>query len=132
MKVYVRKLLSHDITHEVSVTTSIVNEFFDGKTEFEMIGKKTNQKGIVTINSATDPRFGGDFKKILRDEGDVSEGDIILIYKYQNHYVVDIVTKTDTKFNSIMEVCKEDKRHTILFGGDGETVIDMDNEENEN
>lgn len=131
MKVYVRKLLSHDITHEVSVTTSIVNEFFDGKNEFAMIGKKSNQKGIVTINSATDPRFGGDFKKILRDEGDVSEGDIVLIYKYQNHYVVDIVTQSDSKFNSIMELCKEDKRHTILYGGEGETVVDMSIEDNE-
>lgn len=128
MKIYVRKILNHDITHEVSVTTSIVREFFDGKTSFDMIGKKSNEKGVVIINSATDPRFGGDFKQLLRKEGDVSEGDIVLIYKYQNHYVVDIITKQDAKYESIMELCKEDKRHTLLYGKK-ETVIDMADEE---
>lgn len=127
MKIYVRKILNHDITHEVSVTTSIVREFFDGKTSFYMIGKKSNEKGVITINSATDPRFGGDFKQLLRKEGDVSEGDIVLIYKYQNHYVVDIITKQDAKYESIMELCKEDKRHTLLYG-EKELVIDSDNE----
>ena len=130
MKIYVRKLLSHDITHEVSVTTSIVNEFFEGQTSFNMIGKKSNQSGVVTINTATDPRFGGDFKKILREECDYSEDDIVLIYKYQNNYVVDVVTKEDPKFNSIMELCKEDKRHTLLFGEEYESVVDVNIPEN--
>lgn len=130
MKIYVRKLLSHDITHEVSVTTSIVNEFFEGQTSFNMIGKKSNQSGVVTINAATDPRFGGDFKKILREECDYSEDDIVLIYKYQNNYVVDVVTKEDPKFNSIMELCKEDKRHTLLFGEEYESVVDINIPEN--
>lgn len=130
MKIYVRKLLSHDITHEVSVTTSIVNEFFEGQTSFNMIGKKSNQSGVVTINTATDPRFGGDFKKILREECDYSEDDIVLIYKYQTNYVVDVVTKEDPKFNSIMELCKEDKRHTLLFGEEYESVVDVNIPEN--
>lgn len=127
MKIYVRKLLNHDITHEISVTTSIVNEFFDGQKSFGIVGKKSNKNGVATINSATDPRFGGDFKKILRDEGDVSEGDIVLIYKYQNKYVIDVVTKKDSKYNSIMEICREDKRHSILYS-DNELIIDNDKE----
>ena len=127
MKIYVRKLLSHDITHEISVTTSIVNEFFDGQTAFNIVGKKSNQIGVATINSATDPRFGGDFKKILRVEGDVIEGDILLIYKYQNKYVIDIVTQKDSKYDSIMEICNEDKRHSILYGEKG-LILDSDNE----
>lgn len=127
MKIYVRKILNHDITHEVSVTTSIVKEFFDGKISFDMIGKKTNEKGVVTINSATDPRFGGDFKQLLRKEGDVSEGDIVLIYKYQNHYVLDIITEQDEKYESIIELCKEDRRHTLIYGEE-DFVIDSDDE----
>lgn len=127
MKIYVRKLLNHDITHEISLTTSIVNEFFDGKTSFNVVGKKTNHQGVVTINSATDPRFGGDFKKILRDEGDIIEGDILLIYKYQNRYMIDIVNQNDNKYNTIMEICNEDKRHSILYGDDA-LIID-ENEE---
>lgn len=115
MKVYVRKLLDHDITHEISITTNIVKEFFDSQLSFNMFGKKTNEEGIVTINSATDPRLGGDFKKLLRDEGDVDAGDIILIYKYQNHYAVDIINKQDVKYDSIMEITKEDIRHSILY-----------------
>ena len=65
---------------------------------------------------------------MLRKEGDVSEGDIVLIYKYQNHYVLDVITKQDTKYESIIELCKEDKRHTLLYG-EKEIVIDMANEE---
>lgn len=124
MKIYIRKLLAHDISHEVSVTTSIVNDFFDGQTSFLMTGKNSNQSGTVTINSATDPRFGGDFKNLLRYEGDVSEGDIVVIYKYQNHYTVDVVNKNDEKYNTLLNVTSEDKRHTILLSESNETILE--------
>ena len=113
MKVYVRKLLSHDITHEVSVTTSIVNEFFDGKNEFEMIGKKSNQKGIVTINSATDPRFGGDFKAICRKLG-VKEGDYFLIYPQDNGvYLLSLLKSYDAIKSMFYPFFTGTRRHMI-------------------
>ena len=60
MKIYVRKMFPHDITHEVSVRTDIVEDFFGGKTRgMTFIGKRSAFEGEVTINSATDPRFGG-------------------------------------------------------------------------
>ena len=66
MKIYVRKMFPHDITHEVSVKTDIVNEFFGGKSRgMIFVGKHSGSEGEVTINSATDPRFGGAFKSIL-------------------------------------------------------------------
>ena len=70
MRVYVRKMFPHDITHEVSVRTDIVEEFFNNKTRgMTFVGKRSGFEGEVTINSATDPRFGGEFKSLLVDEG---------------------------------------------------------------
>ena len=131
MKIYVRKLLNHDITHEVSVTTNIVNEFFDGKTSFLVTGKKSNQSGEVTINSATDPRFGGEFKNLLRAEGDVSEGDIILIYKYPNHYTLEVINQNSPKFATVKDITSEDIRHTILYSESNETIIEDNSEQEE-
>ena len=33
MRIYVRKMFPHDITHEVSVRTDIVQDFFEEKKE---------------------------------------------------------------------------------------------------
>ncbi|MEG1495264.1 MAG: AAA family ATPase, partial [Bacilli bacterium] len=77
MKIYIRKILNHDITHEINLKTNIVNDFFDGASSFIVIGKKSNYKGTVTINAITDPRFGGDIRNIIKEEGDVVENDII-------------------------------------------------------
>lgn len=124
MKIYVRKLVAHDITHEVSVTTEIVNEFFGGSNSFTMIGMKSNKSGLVTINSVTDPRFGGYFKSLLREEGDVSEGDIVVIYKYSKHYKVEVIGQNNPKYNAIKEVTSEDIRHSILYSENNEAIVE--------
>lgn len=62
MKVYIRKIMKHDITHEVSLTAYVYYEFFDGG---DSVSFQINGEGSiydVTFNNATDLRFGGDFK----------------------------------------------------------------------
>ena len=83
MIIYLRKLFPHDLTHEVSVLSEICNSFFDGKKTLSFRNgddESDNKNYIVTINSATDPRFGGDFKSIYAKK-DPKVNDIIMITK---------------------------------------------------
>ena len=91
MNIYVRKIFPHDVTHEVSVRKDIVYSFFEGNCQnLQFIGKKSKSEGIVTINSATDPRFGGYFKRLLLDEGRANINDILLITKLEEKYDTDL------------------------------------------
>ncbi len=78
MKVYYRKVMSHDMTHEVSLTQFVYYEYFGGKPSvFFQIGGEGHMY-LVTFNDATDLRFGADFKTMCRLL-DVHEGDFIVI-----------------------------------------------------
>ena len=116
MRVYVRKMFPHDITHEVSVRTDIVEDFFGGQTRGMLFkGKRSGSEGIVTINSATDPRFGGDFKSILLDEGRADVNDILLIYKIsRNEYKIEIVKIKDERYFNLMVLFRGKDRHAFL------------------
>lgn len=116
MRIYVRKMFPHDITHEVSVRTDIVQDFFGGKTRgMTFIGKKTSLEGEVTINSATDPRFGGDFKGLLTDEGRADVNDILLIYKLgEDRYKLEIVKPNDSRYFDLMVLFRGKARHAFL------------------
>lgn len=116
MKIYVRKMFPHDISHEVSVRTDIVEEFFNGKTRgMTFIGIRSASEGEVTINSATDPRFGGSFKSILLDEGRADVNDILLIYKLGNdNYKIEIVKPKDSRYFDLMVLFRGKERHAYL------------------
>lgn len=116
MKIYVRKIFPHDVTHEVSVRTDIVQEFFNGKTKgMIFIGKRSGSEGEVTINSATDPRFGGSFKTILLDEGRADVNDILLIYRVEKDtYKIEIVKSHDKRYFDLMVLFRGKDRHAFL------------------
>ena len=116
MRVYVRKLFPHDITHEVSVRTDIVEGFFnDERRGMIFKGKKSEREGIVTINDATDPRFGGDFKSLLLDEGRADVNDILLIYKMGGkNYLLEIVKPNDDRYFKLMVLFSGMERHAFL------------------
>ena len=116
MKIYARKMFPHDITHEVSVKTNIVKEFFDNKTlGMTFVGKKSKNEGIVTINNATDPRFGGDLKSIITNEGGADVNDILLIYKLgQDRYEIEIVKQDDQRYFGLMVLFRGKDRHAFL------------------
>lgn len=116
MRIYVRKIFPHDVTHEVSVRTDIVEDFFDGNSNgLIFIGKKSKFEGEVTINNATDPRFGGAFKSLLTHEGKITVNDILLIYKHSSlKYELEIVKKDDPRYFNYIVLFENKNRHAYL------------------
>lgn len=126
MKIYVRKLFPHDITHEVSVTTDIVSDFFDKAHSMSFKGKKSGTSGNVTINNATDPRFGGAFKQIMANEGNPDVDDLIVIYKTNSYtYEMEICSKTDERYKTFFGLFLGKDRH-VVFKTDDDLKFDED------
>lgn len=116
MNIYLRKILKHDITHQISVTKEILNGFFgvfEDKEATQIKGKNSGFTGTVTFLLATDPRFGGDIKQIINNEGGMSEDDILLFVKSKNGYVLEIIKKTDSRHETFINIMKEE-RHLIV------------------
>jgi len=116
MRVYARKIFPHDITHEVSVRSDVVNDFFEGRRkDIHITGRRSRFKRNVTINSATDARFGGDFKSLLLDEGRVDVNDIVLIYKLNDsEYELEVVKQNDVRYFGLMVLFRGKARHAFL------------------
>ncbi len=129
MKIYVRKIYPHDTTHEISVTTEIVNDFFDGQTSMTFVGKTSNYSGTVTINAATDPRFGGVIKTLVEKEGGVDVDDLLLIVKKSDKYVLETIKKTDGRYQSFFEMFLGKERH-IVFSKDDNLIIELNENDN--
>lgn len=116
MKVYLRKLFKHDITHEVSVSKNIITLFFDGKVNgltFVKEGRNEGHEYNVTINSATDPRFGGEFKAIYREQN-VKEGDILVIRKRGDIYELSVIFEHSDIYEKVSRVFSGSERHAIV------------------
>lgn len=121
MRIYLRKVFPHDITHEVSVRSDIVAEFFGGKTN-GLVFVRSGQpfRGYsVDINAATDPRFGGEFKQLLKDSGEISVNDILFIRKKKDVYELEIITPSDSRYETYSMLFSTTKdsgndRHQIL------------------
>lgn len=114
-QIYVRKLFPHDLTHEVSVTTEIVTDFFEGRTSMVFYkGADRDRKHTVTINSATDPRFGGDFVSLWSSDM-LQVDDLILIKKLGgNEYELTTTRKGEEFWNFINSVLTGNQRHAVL------------------
>lgn len=120
MNIYLRKILEHDITHQISVTKEVLNGFFgvfDDRDSVVMHGKKSGQIGTVIFLLATDPRFGGDIKQIINSEGGMDENDILLFVRDKDSYIIEVIRSTDDRhriFTSMMET----QRHLIIHVDD--------------
>ena len=117
MKIYLRKVLDHDVTHEVSITKDVHADFFDNSSDLEFYKKtEKTKKYKVTVNNATDRRFGGEFKSLLRDLGDISTNDIIVIFKLSNGYSVDLIKQNDSKYETLSNMFSytQEARHIII------------------
>ncbi len=102
MNIYIHKIFLHDITHEVSITKTVVSEFFNDEPCVNII--KDNKNFAVLINDATDPRLGGCFKGLYRDE-DVAVGDFLVIKKLDgNNYSLLVVKSGNPIFMRIASV----------------------------
>lgn len=116
MNIYLRKILKHDITHQISVTKEILNGFFgvfEEKETTKMTGKNSGYTGNVTFLLSTDPRFGGEIKQIIQSEGGMQEDDILLFVKSKNGYVLEVVGASDSRHETFITIMKEE-RHLII------------------
>lgn len=128
MNIYLRKILKHDITHQISVTKEILNGFFgvfEEKESTQMKGKHSSFVGTVTFLLSTDPRFGGDIKQIINNEGGMDEDDILLFVKSKSGYVLEIIKKTDYRHDTFANIMKEE-RHLIVNIDDETNNTDSD------
>ena len=122
MNIYLRKILKHDITHQISVTKEILNGFFnvyEEKASTRVTGKKSGFTGTVTFLLSTDPRFGGEIKQIINNEGGMDEDDILLFVKAKNGYTLEIITKSDSRHSTFIAIMAEE-RHLIINVDDKE------------
>lgn len=127
MNIYLRKILKHDITHQISVTKEILNGFFDVHEEKEstkVTGKHSGFTGTVTFLLSTDPRFGGEIKQIINREGGINEDDILLFVKSKNGYTIEIINNTDSRHETFLRIMSEE-RHLII-NVDDETATNND------
>lgn len=93
MKVYIRKIMKHDMTHEVSITQYVYYDFFGGRDFVTFQVKGVGHMYTVTFNDATDLRFGADFKSMCRIM-DVKEGDFLIIKRIgDNNFSIDVDRK---------------------------------------
>lgn len=125
MNIYLRKILKHDITHQISVTKEILNGFFnvyEEKASTRVTGKKSGFTGTVTFLLSTDPRFGGDIKQIINNEGGMDEDDILLFVKAKNGYTLEIITKADSRHSTFIAIMAEE-RHLIINVDDKEAEV---------
>lgn len=116
MNIYLRKIREHDITHQISITKEILNGFFCANSEnysATMKGKVSSVSGEVTFLLATDPRFGGDIKKIINAEGGMVEGDILLFVKNGNGFDLEVISQSDERHNVLSTIMNEE-RHLIV------------------
>lgn len=116
MNIYLRKILKHDITHQISVTKEILNGFFgvfEEKESTQMKGKHSGFIGTVTFLLSTDPRFGGEIKQIINNEGGMDEDDILLFVKSKNGFVLEVVKNTDPRHDTFVDIMREE-RHLIV------------------
>lgn len=126
MKVYVRKVYRHDITHEVNITKEVFVSFFEENRNITILGRSSNFKAEVNVNSATDLRVGGDFKTLLVKEGGIDVDDIIIIEKNRNKYVLYIVKLKSNEFDLFSKFFMPSDRHTLLFTDDASGNLNND------
>ena len=117
-QIYIRKIFPHDLTHEVSVTTEIVKEFFENGSNFTFYkGENHEVSYTVTINNATDPRFGGDFASLWSSDG-LQVNDLIIVKKLSSREYELTTAKNGSALYQYMEqTLVGNQRHAVLVEG---------------
>lgn len=112
---YIHKVFPHDITHEVGFTQEVHFLFFNSSYYLPFKSARSSYIYNVTVNDATDLRFGGDFKSMLPCS--LSVGDFICIEKDGSTYKLSTVSKdseTAKKYNMILGA----RQRHIIFEND--------------
>ena len=120
MKVYIRKIDKQCIEKQMSYTKEILREFLGDLSDHGKIvceGKTTKEKVTVTLLLATDPRFDNNIQRLLKMEGDLAIGDLMVMYKVGSKYIVELIKPSDARHASYSE----------LFGSDRHVLLEADN-----
>ena len=120
MKVYIRKIDKQCIEKQMSYTKEILREFLGDLSDHGKIiceGKTTKEKVTVTLLLATDPRFDNNIQRLLKMEGNLAIGDLMVMCKVGSKYIVELVKPTDARHASYSE----------LFGNDRHVLLEADN-----
>jgi|GEM_PF-2474891 len=129
MKIYLRKIDAQCINKQISYPKDILSEFLDDKANhdsIECVGKNSGHKETVRLLLATDPRFDNSIKKVLAAEGEYAEGDLMVMYKLRNRYLVELVKKSDARYNAFLVLFAENDRHLLASLDD---VVNDDKED---
>lgn len=112
---YVHKVFPHDISHEVGFTKEIHDLFFNRS--YYLMFTKLHSSYIynVTVNNATDLRFGGDFKTMLPSS--LSVGDYICIERTGNKYNLSIVAAHSERAQQYNMILGVRQRHILFDNG---------------
>lgn len=125
MKIYIRKIDNQCIEKQMSYTKEILKEFLGGLNDHDTIlceGLKSKEKVNVTLLLATDPRFDNSIQKLLKKEGNLAVGDLMVMYKASGKYVVELVKPSDSRYAAYMQLFGND-RHVLL---EGDTILEED------
>ena len=130
MNIYLRKILNHDITHQISITKEVLNDFFGiskDKDTRDMKGKCSGYIGKVSFLLATDPRFGGDISEIIKAEGGMKEGDILLFSKSKDSisFIVEIIKSTDERYKTFCSAMDSERHLIINVDDDLKTCLEI-------
>ena len=124
MKIYIRKIDDQCINKQISYTKEVLCDFLDNrgeKDEIKCIGKKSGKEYRVSLLLATDPRFDNAIKNLLVEEGDgLSSGDLMVMYKKKQYYLVEVVKPTDSNYNDLLNLFDSGDRHVLLYDNEGE------------
>lgn len=123
MKAYIRKIDSQCITHQISITREVVSTFFGNipnNASLNFVGVKSKQTAKVTVLYATDPRFGGDIKQLINAEGGMSVGDLLVIWKNKDRYLLEMMKTGSTANEQISSLFADGDRHFLIDYSDAE------------
>ena len=115
MNIYVRRVDKQCINKQISILKETKTGFFEDKENVIVVGKKSNYSGTVTILLATDPRLGGDIKKIIKEEGDMSDGDLLLFTKKRDNFTLEIIKTNDSKYKILSDMFEESDKHLEIY-----------------
>jgi len=117
-RIYIRKIDEHSVSKEISFTAEVHKKVFLDQVAFDIVGKRSSVTGKVTVGMATDRRFNGDIKNVIRaelgEDRPLTSGDILVVRsEAKNLYSVEMITEDDPEYVVFDEMCGDD-RHTII------------------
>lgn len=125
MTIYLRKILAHDITHQISITKEVLNSFFGVYEEkvITMKGKKSGNNFDVKFLLSTDPRLGGEITQLINAEGGIKENDILLFIKTKDNFTVEVINELDERYTTFISMLNIE-RHLVI-NVDNFTITDQ-------